>query len=194
MKKECTQIRSFLPVISSGRRWYYSALPTADYANRLNRFPSLPQKCTKPIVLNTRLSSARQKFIPALSFPGLLTIHSCPYNLDFPLSSLRFIKNSPFFSSQFFTKKVILHAESYYPQRILSAVAALAFKIDKEANLMLRSIKKAYDIVRRDDPETAITVHTIRMWCKEGKIKYLTAGNKILVDVQSLMDYIAIKE
>lgn len=59
---------------------------------------------------------------------------------------------------------------------------------------MLRSIKRVFDMVKQEDPDTAITVHTIRMWCKEGKIKYLTAGNKILVDVQSLMDYIAIKE
>lgn len=59
---------------------------------------------------------------------------------------------------------------------------------------MLRSIKKAYDMVRQDDPETAITVHTIRMWCKEGKVKCLSAGNKVLVDMQSLMDYISIKE
>ena len=59
---------------------------------------------------------------------------------------------------------------------------------------MLRSIKKAYDIVRQQDTETAVTVHTIRMWCKEGKIKCLTAGNKVLVDIDSLMNYIAIKE
>ena len=58
---------------------------------------------------------------------------------------------------------------------------------------MLRSIKKTFDMVKQNDPETAITVHTIRMWCKEGKIKYLTAGNKILVDVESLMDYISLK-
>ena len=58
---------------------------------------------------------------------------------------------------------------------------------------MLGSIKKAFDMVKQNDPETAITVHTIRMWCKEGKIKYLTAGNKILVDVESLMDYISLK-
>lgn len=29
---------------------------------------------------------------------------------------------------------------------------------------MLRSIKKAYDIVRQQDAETAVTVHTIRMY------------------------------
>jgi len=59
---------------------------------------------------------------------------------------------------------------------------------------MLRSIKKAFDMVRQQDTETAVTVHTIRMWCKEGKIKCLTAGNKVLVDIDSLMNYIAIKE
>ncbi len=59
---------------------------------------------------------------------------------------------------------------------------------------MLRSIKKTHDMIRQDDPETAITVHTIRMWCKEGKIKSLNAGNKILVDVGSLMDYISDKK
>ena len=59
---------------------------------------------------------------------------------------------------------------------------------------MLRSIKKAFDIVKQQDAETAITVHTIRTWCNEGKVKYLTAGNKILVDMQSLLDYISMKE
>ena len=59
---------------------------------------------------------------------------------------------------------------------------------------MLRSIKKAHDIILQDDAKTAVTVHTIRTWCKEGKIKCLTAGNKVLVDVQSLLDYINIKE
>ena len=59
---------------------------------------------------------------------------------------------------------------------------------------MLRSIKKAFDMVRDQDAETAITAHTIRMWCKEGKIKCLTAGNKVLVDIGSLMNYIEFKD
>ena len=59
---------------------------------------------------------------------------------------------------------------------------------------MLRSIKKAYDLILQNDPDTAITVHTIRMWCKEGKIKCLTAGNKVLVDIDSLFKYISFKE
>ena len=59
---------------------------------------------------------------------------------------------------------------------------------------MLRSIKKSYKLVLEKDPETAITVHTIRMWCKEGKIRHLKAGNKILVDVENLFNYIDFKE
>lgn len=58
---------------------------------------------------------------------------------------------------------------------------------------MLRSIKKAHDMILKEDPETAITTHTIRMWCIEGKVKSLNAGNKVLVDVGSLMDYITDK-
>ena len=56
---------------------------------------------------------------------------------------------------------------------------------------MLRSIKKAFDIIKEKDPETSITVHTIRVWCKENKIKNLNAGTKILVDVESLLNYIS---
>ena len=58
---------------------------------------------------------------------------------------------------------------------------------------MLRSIKKAYDIIKEQDNETSITVHTIRIWCKEGKVKSLNAGTKILVDMDSLLDYISLK-
>ena len=55
---------------------------------------------------------------------------------------------------------------------------------------MLRSIKKAFDIIKQNDPDTCVTVHTIRVWCKENKIKNLHAGTKILVDVESLLNYI----
>lgn len=58
---------------------------------------------------------------------------------------------------------------------------------------MLRSIKKAFDIIKAQDEDTSITVHTIRTWCKEGKIKYLNAGKKVLVDMESLMAYISMK-
>lgn len=58
---------------------------------------------------------------------------------------------------------------------------------------MLRSIKKACDLIHAEDPESAIKVHTLRNWCKEGKIKFLTVGNKILIDMDSLFEYIGQK-
>ena len=56
---------------------------------------------------------------------------------------------------------------------------------------MLRSINNAHELLLKDDPNTAVTVYTIRMWCKQGKIRYLTAGTKILVDMDSLLNYIS---
>jgi len=55
---------------------------------------------------------------------------------------------------------------------------------------MLRSIKKAFDIIKKEDPDTCITIHTIRVWCKENKIVNLHAGTKILVDIESLQNFI----
>ena len=56
---------------------------------------------------------------------------------------------------------------------------------------MLRSIRKAFEIIKEQDKETSITMHTIRIWCKEGKGKCLNAGTKILVDMESLLNYIS---
>ena len=57
---------------------------------------------------------------------------------------------------------------------------------------MLRSIRKSFEIIKQNDPETAITVHTIRTWCKQGQVKSLNAGNKVLVDMDSLIEYITL--
>ena len=62
---------------------------------------------------------------------------------------------------------------------------------ERREDKMLRSIKKAHEMLLQEDPETAVTVHTIRQWCKEGKIKHLQAGNKILIDVECLKKYIS---
>ena len=58
---------------------------------------------------------------------------------------------------------------------------------------MLRSIRKAFDVMKQQDNETSVTVHAIRIWCKEGKVKCLNVGTKQLVDLDSLLDYISMK-
>ena len=55
---------------------------------------------------------------------------------------------------------------------------------------MLRSIQKCVEEITAMDPNTSLTTCTIRQWCKEGKIKHLLTGNKILVVFEDLLDYI----
>lgn len=55
---------------------------------------------------------------------------------------------------------------------------------------MLRSVRASYELIKAQDQDTAITINAIRVWCKQGKVRSLTAGNKILVDIDSLLEYI----
>ena len=57
---------------------------------------------------------------------------------------------------------------------------------------MLRSIKQAYEMIHKADPDSAVTIYIIRRWCKEKKVRCLTAGAKILVDYESLQEYLTL--
>lgn len=59
---------------------------------------------------------------------------------------------------------------------------------------MLRSVQKAYDMVHEEDPGSAVSLHMIRQLCKEKKIRSLNVGNKILVDYESLKNYLSFSE
>ena len=53
---------------------------------------------------------------------------------------------------------------------------------------MLRSIKKAYEIIKAQDNETSITIHTIRVWCKEGKITSFKHGNRWVLNYDEVIE------
>ena len=59
---------------------------------------------------------------------------------------------------------------------------------------MLRSIKKAYEIIKAQDNETSITIHTIRVWCKEGEITSFKHGNRWVLNydevIEALREYV----
>lgn len=59
---------------------------------------------------------------------------------------------------------------------------------------MLRTIQKAFESIKKEDPDTSITQYSIRKWVKDGLIKYRMSGNKILVDMDSLKNYINMEE
>lgn len=55
---------------------------------------------------------------------------------------------------------------------------------------MLRTINKALDEIKKLDKDTAVTAYTIRAWAKEGRIRSISAGTRVLIDVESLIEYI----
>lgn len=59
-----------------------------------------------------------------------------------------------------------------------------------EEIILLRSVRKALELIQKDDKDTAVTLHAIRTWCKENKVRNVKVGNKILVDVESLLNYV----
>lgn len=54
----------------------------------------------------------------------------------------------------------------------------------------LRTIKQCLEAIREIDPNTAITEWYIRQLCKNGKIFYDDSGNKSLVSLDSLLEYL----
>lgn len=53
------------------------------------------------------------------------------------------------------------------------------------------TIKKAVEIVKSDCPETAISEHFLRSLIKDGVLPELKAGNKQLINMDVLAEYLA---
>lgn len=54
----------------------------------------------------------------------------------------------------------------------------------------LRTIDQCYEIIKSLDEGTAVTSFFIRDLCKKNEIKYVMAGNKTLVNLESLFEKI----
>jgi len=55
----------------------------------------------------------------------------------------------------------------------------------------MRTVKKALELMRELDPDTAVSEYCLRGLIKSGKIPVIHAGRKVLVNVDMLMTYIA---
>ena len=53
-----------------------------------------------------------------------------------------------------------------------------------------RTIKECVQVIKEIDGNTAITEYYIRRLCRSGKIKYSLSGNKSLVNLDNLLDYL----
>ncbi len=57
--------------------------------------------------------------------------------------------------------------------------------------MMIRTIDQAYNEMKSRDPGTAISRELVRQMVKTGMVPSLSKGNRKLVDVDVLQDYVA---
>lgn len=55
-----------------------------------------------------------------------------------------------------------------------------------------RTIKDCFKLIKESDPNTAITEYFIRSLCRQGKVAYLKAGCKYLVNFDELLEILKI--
>jgi hypothetical protein len=54
-----------------------------------------------------------------------------------------------------------------------------------------RGVKEALTIVKSEDKDNRITEYGLRLYCAQNKVKTLRSGKKILVNIESLREYMA---
>lgn len=55
----------------------------------------------------------------------------------------------------------------------------------------MRTITKAVKEYKEKDPGSPVSVTTLRRWVKEGNVKYVTSGNTVLVNMESLEEFLS---
>lgn len=64
----------------------------------------------------------------------------------------------------------------------------------KEVNVMprMRLIAEAYNEIKKDDPNTAITLSGLRNLVRQGKIPCTKIGRKTLINYDALIEYLSV--
>lgn len=58
----------------------------------------------------------------------------------------------------------------------------------------MRSIYEALELIKQNDPNTALTYNSIKQLCLDQKIRYFTSGKKIILNYDDLIALIGITE
>lgn len=56
--------------------------------------------------------------------------------------------------------------------------------------MRMRTLPQAVQLLRQEDPETAITLTALRRMVKQGKLPVTKAGSKPLIDLDKLPEYL----
>ena len=54
----------------------------------------------------------------------------------------------------------------------------------------MRTIPETYQEIKRLDENTSLTLNSIRLLCKQNKIRFIFIGRKYLVDLDNLIEYL----
>ena len=57
--------------------------------------------------------------------------------------------------------------------------------------LRMRTIPKAYDEIKKLDSNTSLTLRSLRSMCKNGDVPTVLIGNKILINLDLLIDILS---
>ena len=55
---------------------------------------------------------------------------------------------------------------------------------------MIRTINGAVNELRKEDPETPVNTDMLRKWIASGKLKHTKSGNRYLIDMDVLKEYL----
>ena len=55
----------------------------------------------------------------------------------------------------------------------------------------MRLIKDAFEQLKKEDPETDITIYALRIIVKSGVVPTVRLGRKLLINYDSLLDYLS---
>lgn len=55
----------------------------------------------------------------------------------------------------------------------------------------MRLIKDAFEQLKKEDPETDITIYALRTIAKSGVVPTVRLGRKLLINYDSLLDYLS---
>ena len=58
----------------------------------------------------------------------------------------------------------------------------------------MRSIYEALDLIKENDPNTALTYNSIKQLCVDGKIRCFNSGKKVILNYDDLIALIGITE
>ena len=101
-----------------------------------------------------------------------------------------FIRSSPRFSRFSLNLYDYPHVLNFGFTHWNSYASVNILETRKGAANVIRTINGAIEELRKDDPETPINSHMLRRWIASGELKHTKSGNRYLIDMDVLKEFL----